>query len=433
MKKTIISSETIKVYRPEYADKSLPEVLGLYDPIDSRLYSFKDSQKDVSSNFEFLNYKINIEHKLTSAEVYVKLTEGCNFACPGCVTASDIIKPQDARHLKLETLDYLLEQVYRSANEKGFNKLKIKWAGGEPLLFVSYKLIRDIQNSIVTLSSKYNINTRQVVLTNGVYATSEKMEFFKKHDIQLSISLWGIKVIQEGARKPRNGQDSFDTIAKNICDVHLADVKYSVNHVVTPSNAKHFMSFLELMWDYESEKFIGYKENIKEPIPIYFAVFRPQQNVRIDYLDNFYKTTEIGVKEGFKYINSLINRGIKVQPLVRFDYLNFSEVSLTTCGTGYSYLAIGPDGITNCHENLYGMENSLELLTESNVFDLAAATFKSLEQDLVSLNNSDNTLLSLHGGLGCPRQRLVLGNSTIIEEFYTRITNDLLALEILRN
>lgn len=433
MEKTRISTESFLVYKPVYMSGASSDMLGIYDPLCSRIYIPTNAHKSLTDEFEFSNYVVDINQTLDKADIYVKLTEGCNFACPGCVTASDRIKPENARHMKIDVLQFMLERIFESAQEKGFSQIKIKWAGGEPLLHVPYKTITQIQETIKSLSKKYYIEVQQVILTNGVFITEEKLDFIKKHKIQLSISLWGTRSIQDLLRKPRNKQESFDIVAKNICNVHINNIDYSVNHVVTPLNSKHFKSFIELMWDTTSKRFIGRNHGITTPIPIYFAMFRPQTHVSRDVLSKNYDIIRAGLTEGFAYIYELIKKGIPIQPLARFDYLNLTGISLTTCGTGYSYLAIGPDGITNCHENLYEMKNNLDKLNNVNIFDLAAQEFDNIEQDLVGINNSNNTLLALHGGLGCPRQRLKLKNSAAIEKFYMSILNDLLALEICRN
>lgn len=430
---TKVSTHTVCITRPQYMDPIYPNMLGMYDPIESKLYSYTSKAGITEGEYIKTPTTLEINQVISEGEVYVKLTEGCNYACPGCATASDVIKPQHARHIETETLQFLLTQIYKSAAEKGMHKIKIKWAGGEPLLRKPFQTIINAQKLVTELSKKHSITTSQTILTNGVFITEQIIAALKKYNIRASVSLWGVKNIHDFSRKPRNQQESFSTVVKNIQSLINNNINYSINTVITGFNAKYLPDFIDFIWNSQSEEYIGRYTDIKNPTNVYFALHRPQTYISEQVLNSTYQQILEGMISGFAKIYELIKMGENIPSLMRFDYLNLANITLTTCGTGYNYLAIGPDGITNCHENLYNMQNNIDILAQNNVFDLAARIFENKEDMLVGLEKSNNMLLALHGGTGCPRQKYLLKTTTCTDVIYEEIARNLLALEIVRH
>jgi sulfatase maturation enzyme AslB (radical SAM superfamily) len=388
--------------------------------------------------------KISIDLKYTpdNAQMYVKLTEACNFACPGCTTSIDRIPLNKAITLDIRKLEIYLESFVRSASEKNMNTVKIKWAGGEPLLKMSYDLIQAAQEIIKSLRTKYpKINIKQIVLTNGVFLTPDKAKFLKEHGISLSVSLWGTGLVQDNARKPRNRMETYDVIIKNISNIENLGLDYSVNYVLTPTNAHNFPEFIETMWDISSPKFIGKHWTNKHPVTVFIAFFRPQSGISKELSERMYAVMLQGLKNGFRKIKSLIKKQIPIQSLNIIDYINLTGIALYTCGSGINYVACGPEGAAPCHEDLFEMKDNFNrILNGENIIDMVnekyADTIKYLN-GLTYLDDKDFDYIFLHGGLGCPRLRKAENNGDISKlgsttEFYKSFIDDLLGLESLR-
>lgn len=384
---------------------------------------------------------ISVGYKVSSAQMYVKLTEGCNFACPGCVTASNKIAPSEAKTLDIETLTLYLRSFVRSAYEKGIKSVKIKWAGGEPLLQQAYRLIVDSQKTLFDLKKTYpGEDIEQVILTNGVFIDRVKAIFAKEHDINLSVSLWGTQRIQDFERKPRNKMESYLKIIENLEILEEIDVKYTLNHVITPSNVSNFSEFINSMWDVNHSLYVGKNWRSKHPVPLYIAFYRPQSLYNKITLDNQYSLIENGLRRGFVEIKRIIETGIKIQPLNRIDYLNLSGIVGTPCGSGYNYVAAGPKGVVSCHEALYDMHENLESVKAGiNLFDLVNKN-QLQERELylgTNIKFREYEYIGLHGGQGCPRMRKIENNGDLkvegsITRFYLNILDELLSLECLR-
>ena len=171
----------------------------------------------------------------TEAEVYVETTEACNFGCPGCATGADRYLSGQARTMDKDTLQTLMESAARSVSEKGMERLRFKWAGGEAIMPISLKLLKEGQGFIDSLRAQYpNLDISQVILTNGSQFTEEVIAELKEWGVHASVSLWGLGETNDKARAIRREKDKYPNIIRGIQRLHEAGINYNINHVVTP-------------------------------------------------------------------------------------------------------------------------------------------------------------------------------------------------------
>ncbi len=78
----------------------------------------------------------------------------------------------------------------RSALANGFKQVKLKYAGGEPLL--RFPLIVELHSYAQALAEKCGIDLEGVVLSNGTLLTAKMVETLKSLGLQLMISLDGL-------------------------------------------------------------------------------------------------------------------------------------------------------------------------------------------------------------------------------------------------
>lgn len=387
---------------------------------------------------------------LEQAEVYLETSEACNLRCNGCATGMDRYLTGQSQSMTRENLDLVLERTVASAAQKGIKSLRLKWAGGEALMPGSKRLIEYAQDRVKSLRVEYSdLQITQVVLTNGTWLTNETVDDIKRWGVDLSVSLWGVGEQNDISRGATRARDKFTNIVSGLERLHDAGISFGINHVITPDNAKNFGTFLRALWDTESEGFIGKNWRWKkylEPLVLNIGFFRPQTDDQLRQLyTSGYGSMVSGTRGGFEVIRELIARGMPMQPLDRLDYLQFSGVIPTTCGSGFNYLAIGPRGVASCHEGLFGMENNMNRLIDGNVFDLANMEFEGQQDKLVGVNIAFGeidpkirNLLALHGGAGCPRTSRVehngeLGHASSVSEYlYASLSEEWLALEAMR-
>lgn len=380
--------------------------------------------------------------KTKNSEIYIKLTEGCNYSCPGCATSMDVVKPSEAVTLDQDTLEILFESYFRSCVEKGFYKTKVKWAGGEPTLANAFPLIVNSQPFLKKILKKYSEFTiNQVIITNGVFMDKEKVYFAKAHNMHISVSLWGTADLHDKIRRPRNKKEGYPTIVENIKYIIQSGVSFNVNHVFSSMNSAHFADFLDTVWNPKSDTFIG-KGVTEKPINTGIAIHRAQNSNEAHIAKNDIENLISDLRKGLAKIFDLLERGVKLQPLNRIDYLDVFSLSDRNCGAGLNYVGVGPEGVAACHEGLYAMKHNMKrVLAGENVFDIANEVYKGKEH-LLETENMDfgkvrKDLLKNHGGTGCPiLARLEnngnMGYASSTSQIYDAIFEEILALEALR-
>jgi sulfatase maturation enzyme AslB (radical SAM superfamily) len=395
--------------------------------------------------------RLKMEPDLSETEMYLSVTEACNFGCKGCATAIDRFPKGMARTMDRETMEILLKNAARSAVEKGVTKMRVKWAGGEPLMPKPFGAILNGQNLIDELRERYpSLEITQAILTNGSYLTPENIDSLSQMNAHVAVSLWGLGKENDEERSVKRERDSFNAIASGLRLLHESRIPYNINHVLTPSNADKFPEFVEAFWEIESENFLGNDWNWpdgKSPIPLNVSFFRPQTIAQIEALNTHgYEQILKGLRGGFAKIHELIQRGIPLPPLDEIDYLQLNKPLPATCGSGIgSYFAAGSSGVASCHEGLFGMPGNIGEMNNRNMLDLANAEYDGRQNLLLGQNIIFNGIdattalaLSHHGGSGCPRTSRVenggnLGNSaSIAEKLYAPILPELLALEMQR-
>ncbi len=384
----------------------------------------------------------SITYNPKSAEIYIELTEACNFSCPGCAVGADRYEQGKSKTLTLELLSELLTKTFKAAEEKGISKIKLKWSGGEPMMTLPFSLIVQAQELVAELKVTYNIKAiNQVILTNGSFLTKNNLDKLEKDEFHVSVSLWGLGASNALARNPKTPNGSYENIVTGIRYLYENDYSFNINHVVTPANAHQLTDFIETLWDIKSQRFMARNwSGCPRPIPLGINYLRPQTQKQSELLVKIgYKKMLEGTKQAFPVIKNIINEGIQIQPLNHFDYLTIYDVSPVTCGSGFNYIAIGPRGFANCHEGLYNMKNNLD--TTDNIFDVVNAEYKNNRNFLYgaykkfpNLDSPTSTFLSLHGGSGCPRNILIEVSGynqagAIAVEVYAHIYKDLLELE----
>ncbi len=398
--------------------------------------------------------KVTVSANFTEeAEMYMETTEACTFACDGCATGADRYESGQAKTLTPETLEMLLTRSAHDIADKGIKRLRIKWAGGEALMPLSFKLIKEGQQIINRLKEEIPaLEITQVILTNGSYLTEKVVEQVKDWDIHVAVSLWGIGEANDIARGVKREKDKFPHILEGIKRLHEAGISYNLHHVVTPDNAALFAGFIRAVWDPKSDMFIGgdweWPNGEKRPIPLGIAFFRPQTPEQLAALNEYgYRKMIDGLRKGFGVIRELIHDGVPIHPLDKVDYLQLFGVIPTPCGTGFNYFAAGPRGVASCHEALFSMESNMDTIRENqiNILDLANSEYAGQQTNLVSANLEFNhidptteTILQLHGGSGCPRITKVEHNGELgyaastAEALYAPIIQELLSLETMR-
>ncbi|CAL7963299.1 Radical SAM protein [Gammaproteobacteria bacterium] len=173
--------------------------------------------------------------------IIIKLTNRCCLACDYCYIESHQSK-YEAGTVSLDIIkkalkDYLfLVKMERGADLKG-QTIKLTWHGGEPLLAgISYfKEIVDLEKSVVP--SPYRVVN--ALTTNAVKINNDWIDFFKKEEFQIGVSIDGPKHIHDAHRKWKGGNGSFEDVMKGIQLLKEGDILFGALSVVTTESYRN--------------------------------------------------------------------------------------------------------------------------------------------------------------------------------------------------
>ena len=186
-------------------------------------------------------------------QLTLQVTQNCNLRCSYCVYGGSYInrhhcnKRMDFQMAK-KAIDFALE---RSSDSR---RLSIGFYGGEP--FLEFELIKQCINYVHEMVEGKDVLF--TVTTNGTLLTEDKMKFLSENDVQVVISLDGMKEEHDRNRKFANGLGSFDVIMNNIKkikELYPTYVKQNVNFntVISPntnlSRVEKYFSVNEVLSD----------------------------------------------------------------------------------------------------------------------------------------------------------------------------------------
>jgi len=116
-------------------------------------------------------------------ESWLHITDRCNLRCKYCFL------PHLPVDMSIDTGLASIDSIFRSALAHEYHKIKIKYAGGEPLL--RFPLILKLHEHTKRLGEFYNIEYDGIILSNGTLLTEEIIRNIRLHHLGLMVSLDG--------------------------------------------------------------------------------------------------------------------------------------------------------------------------------------------------------------------------------------------------
>lgn len=150
------------------------------------------------------------------------------------------------KYLSNETIEVLIDSIHAYCLLKNPHAFQLIFHGGEPLLIPKQIL----ENFILSLTAKIPPTTQLqfFVQTNGVLLTDSWLEFLRKHQISIGISLDGSRQVNDQHRLTHKGDSSFDAVMKGIENCHRHHQYFGVLGVVNantdPIEQYHFFKSL---------------------------------------------------------------------------------------------------------------------------------------------------------------------------------------------
>lgn len=166
------------------------------------------------------------------------MTDFCNLKCKYCFIEGG----QSSEYHR----DIMSKETVKAAVDKFFQIIKchntqkspsIVFYGGEPLL--NWETIKYALGEIEQGEKKTNIQVDKVIITNGTILNEEIVEYIKKYKVQLSVSLDGIKKVNDANRVDFEGNGSFSRAVETIKCLKEKGVEPAVSCVMAKEGISH--------------------------------------------------------------------------------------------------------------------------------------------------------------------------------------------------
>lgn len=272
--------------------------------------------------------------------LWLQVTDRCNLACDYCYIPSLY-----SRKTLRKDMFSLLFQHFK--NIKGLETVHLKLAGGEPLMVFS--LWKEGVQWLRKQLENIGINLELRLITNLTRLNDEMINFFKQHEVIISVSVDGLEDSHDKHRKQKNGTGSFATVMKNIERLREQEVSPSVMITVAGDNYLGVPDLVEYLIEQD-------------------MTFRVS-DAKGDYL------TPAQFEQTMDAVNVLLDKavdqGYPVSRRVVFSDLRTHGAASTPCSMGSHAAAIYLDGsVYFCHTEFQKGKPLGHLSGESNLLNI---------------------------------------------------------------
>lgn len=165
--------------------------------------------------------------------IVLKMTDDCNLSCKYCYSSGGIGHHTISPKLVLSLFDQIAEQ--------NSSPLTCCFHGGEPLLHPD--LLWEIAEE---LSKKYYYpRIHFTIQTNGTLITEEIIPFFRKYNLNVGISLDGLRDVNDIYRTDRSGNGTYDRVMRGVSILRENGIGFGFLCVVTKGNVGHLIDFFD--------------------------------------------------------------------------------------------------------------------------------------------------------------------------------------------
>jgi uncharacterized protein len=252
-------------------------------------------------------------------DIWFQLTNDCNLRCSYCYV------PKKSKKMDLKIAKKAIDKIVEMAEKYNFSKIKVKFAGGEPLLM--QKLISEI----IQYSEKYEIDFDFVIITNGTLITQNLLDELK-NKVSFAISIDGTEKTHNQSRPYENGMGSFKQVKRGFDLLLKNKIKFNVSVVITSKNIYNLKEMTDFF--------------LKEKVNFVFNLFRENPNAKNDMS---LKPTELirELKKLYKYIEKIYPSFLLIEKLC--DTLISFRPRKYGCGSCQDYFSVLFDGtISSC-------------------------------------------------------------------------------------
>lgn len=267
-----------------------------------------------------------LREKPVTLAAWLHVTDRCNLRCAYCYL------PHKRRDMSLETGKAAVEATLRSAQQHNYQRVKLKYAGGEPL--IRFPLVAALHRYARQRAAQCGLQLDGVVLSNGALLTRERAARLRELDLRLMVSLDGVGAAHDGQRFYANGHGSFADVKAGIENALALGLPPDISVTVTGRNAAALPDVVDWI--------------LERGLPFSLNFYRENALSRsLADLQLAEKRIIDGMRAAFARIEANLPQRSLLASLV--DRANLATPHLRTCGAGHSYLVFDEQGrVSKC-------------------------------------------------------------------------------------
>ncbi len=239
----------------------------------------------------------------------------------------------------------VVDATFRSALAHGYHTVKLKYAGGEPLL--RFPLVLALHRYAQTLAVQHHLDLDGIILSNGTLLTGDMIDQMQAAGLRLMISLDGVGAVHDCQRHFPDGRGSFEAPARAVDLACKEGLKPDISITVSGRTIDGLSE--TVAWVLERDV----------PFSLNFYRENDQSASEADL-----RLEEARIIEGMLAAYRVIERNLPRRSLLASlaDRANLSVPHKRTCSAGQSYLVFDSQGrvskcqmdmahpITNCYD-----------------------------------------------------------------------------------
>jgi uncharacterized protein len=257
----------------------------------------------------------------STLSAWLHMTNACNMSCSYCYIA------KSTEHMSEDVGTRSVDAVLRSAIRYGYQKVRLKYAGGEALLRLPQILI--LHDYAVQQAEQHGLQVSATMLSNGAALTPRAIQQLQKRNISVMISIDGIGAAHDSQRPLLNGKGSSHLVQRAIMRLLENNLVPHINVTISHRNLSGLVDLVAYL--------------LKHDLPFSFSYYRENDcSATFSDLQFSEKQMIAGMKVAFAYIQDhLTPRKIYVSLL---DKASLAAPHHHTCGAGRDYLVIDQHG-----------------------------------------------------------------------------------------
>lgn len=269
---------------------------------------------------------------------WLHLTDKCNLRCTYCYlnhTGYDMTFSVGTKSI---------DAVFRAASIHGFRRVKLKFAGGEPVC--NSTLLLQLHDYAALVAEQRGISLDSVVLSSGIGMTRSLADAMMHRDIRLMVSLDGLAEFNDAQRVFADGRGSFAAASSAIDLVTECGLIPDISITVTGRSVVGLPRFVRSLLD--------------RGIPFSINLYRdaPSTSSTHDVLLSEQKLID-GLKAAYAVIEESMPRRSLLGAIA--DRANFAYPHFHPCAAGRDYVVIDARGnIAKCQMALDCVVGTIE-------------------------------------------------------------------------